>query len=96
MGALTLGANWVQREFSGDYTANKLTLGATPDLNTAAADPKANGTNIGYGLSATYALSKRTSFIADYTAYTGATGSVGANNNRDMTTVYNLFLSHSF
>jgi len=87
MGALTLGANWVQREFKDNYS------NATRN----------NGTNIGYGLSANYALSKRTSFIVDYTAYTGlagstATGSTALANsaNGEFTGVYNLLLSHSF
>jgi len=79
MGALTLGANWVQRELS-DY---KRVPGAVATSST-------NGLNVGYGLSANYALSKRTSFIADYTAYTQSSL------RTEMTTVYNLFLSHSF
>lgn len=86
MGALTLGANWVQRdakEFRGTAAAN-------------------SWTNVGYGLSATYALSKRTAFIADYTAYTGETvtakdfGKKGVSEGKEMNTVYNLLLSHSF
>jgi len=77
MGALTLGANWAQRQVS--------------ETNNTAID----GINNGYGLKASYALSKRTSVSADYTSWTGR---ATANNAiaTDKNSVYNLFLSHSF
>lgn len=77
MGALTLGANWAQRQVS--------------ETNNTAID----GINNGYGLKASYALSKRTSVSADYTSWTGR---ATANNAiaTDRNSVYNLFLSHSF
>jgi len=108
LGVAKLGLGWTQRSgkvgtrtdmgIAASVPMGALTLGANW-VQREATNFRGDGNtwlNVGYGMTANYALSKRTSFIADYTAYTGATGSVGANNNRDMTTVYNLFLSHSF
>jgi predicted porin len=109
MGAFKVGGGWRQRQgkvgtrtdmgVSAAVPMGALTLSAnwvqreySNYRNTKATD----GLNIGYGLSANYALSKRTAFIADYTAYTGQGGNVDALKNRDFTGVYNLFLSHSF
>ena len=77
MGAVTLGANWAQRQVS--------------ETNITTID----GINTGYGLKASYALSKRTAVSADYTSWTGratATNTIATDKN----SVYNLFLSHSF
>lgn len=86
MGALTLGANWVQRSIGGGYIGQK-----TSNITTGAANTVA----VGYGLSANYALSKRTSFIADYTAFTRNSNTTNGTNT-EFTNIYNLFLSHSF
>lgn len=48
-----------------------------------------NGIFNGYGLKASYSLSKRTAVSADYTAWTGAV-------NAPIQSQYNLFLAHSF
>ena len=103
LGMAKLGAGWTQRsgqQNGGTRTdmgaavsvpMGALTLGANwVQREYSKYQSKADGVNVGYGVSANYALSKRTAFIADYTAYT--TDSSRA----EMTTTYNLFLSHSF
>lgn len=103
LGMAKLGAGWTQRsgqQNGGTRTdmgaavsvpMGALTLGANwVQREYSKYQAKADGVNVGYGFSANYALSKRTAFIADYTAYT--TDSSRA----EMTTTYNLFLSHSF
>jgi predicted porin len=74
MGALTLGADWASRT-TADY---------------AAAVPDKNGTMTGYGLSASYALSKRTSASLSYTNFKQT---LDATENSTSTAV---LLSHSF
>ena len=109
LGVAKLGAGWTQRtgkvgtrtdmSIAASVPMGAVTLGANwvqRDLNSFRVENGPKVLNIGYGLSANYALSKRTSFIADYTAYTGQNGGTGLNNNADMTSVYNLLLSHSF
>ena len=71
MGALTLGANWAQRELSDQVTSVD------------------NGSYNGYGLKASYALSKRTALSADYANWSGT-----VNGNKQ--SQYNVLLSHSF
>lgn len=80
-GALTLGANYANE------TANGFTAGAygTANLPAAAVDQTRNG----YGLSATYSLSKRTSLIASYVNWLPF---AGASRNNET----NLLVSHSF
>jgi hypothetical protein len=107
-GAFKLGGGWTQRAgkvgtrtdmgFSAAVPMGALTLGANWVQRNLSdfRDANVDVVNVGYGLSATYALSKRTALIADYTAYTGSNGGVAANNNRDMSGIYNLLLSHSF
>ena len=77
VGALTLGANY------GTETADGFAIqAATGGVNI---DQSRNG----YGLSATYALSKRTSLIANYANWLPYGG---ANRNSEA----NLLVSHSF
>lgn len=80
-GALTLGMNYANE------TAKGFTAGAygTSNLPAGAVDQTRNG----YGLSATYALSKRTSLIASYANWLPF---AGASRNNET----NLLLSHSF
>ncbi len=66
LGAVTLGANWAQFEYTDSETRT------------------------GYSLKASYAFSKRTSFIADYVNWKAAAA------DTSNTSQYNLFLSHSF
>jgi len=109
MGAFKLGGGWSQRNgkvgsrtdtgLSAAVPMGALTLGANwvqREYSNFRNSRTADGVNIGYGLSANYALSKRTSFIADFTAYTGSGGGKDTDNRKDMTNVYNLLLSHSF
>lgn len=77
VGALTLGANY------GTETADGFAIQA------ATANADLNQTRNGYGLSANYALSKRTSLIATYANWIPYGG---ANRNSET----NLLLSHSF
>jgi len=79
VGALTLGANYAQE--TADGTAAMASFG----LAKGALDQTRNG----YGLSATYALSKRTSIIANYANWLPY---AGASRNSET----NLLLSHSF
>jgi len=71
LGAVTLGANWAQRELSDQAVAAN------------------NGSFNGYGLKASYALSKRTAVSADYANWNGTV-------NGSKQSQYNLLLSHSF
>jgi predicted porin len=82
VGALTLGANFASGTLSG-VSAN-----GTAGLGLAAGG--VDGTRSGYGLSATYALSKRTQVIANYASWM----SVPVADARSTQT--NLLLSHSF
>lgn len=79
VGAVTLGANFATE------TANGTTAMASFGLAAGALDQ----TRSGYGLSATYALSKRTSLIANYANWLPY---AGANRNSET----NLLISHSF
>lgn len=79
VGALTLGANYAQE--TADGTAAMASFG----LAKGALDQTRNG----YGLSANYALSKRTSIIATYANWLPYGG---ASRNSET----NLLLSHSF
>jgi len=103
LGAVKLGGGWRQRAgkagtrtdmgVAASVPMGALTLGANwvqREYNNFRNSTGKDGVNIGYGVSANYALSKRTSFIADYTAYTTDSA------RTQMTSVYNLFLSHSF
>ena len=99
LGVAKIGGGWRQRAgktgertdmgLSAAVPMGALTLGANwvqRSLNNYGG----NNIAVGYGLGANYALSKRTSFIADYTAYTTTTSTT------ELTGVYNLLLSHSF
>nr|WP_315493727.1 porin [uncultured Rhodoferax sp.] len=79
LGALTLGANFAQETSAGTI--------AQAALGVAAGD--LDQTRSGYGLSATYALSKRTSLIATYANWLSAAG-------KDRSSETNLLVSHSF
>ncbi len=79
VGALTLGANFATE------TASDMAAMASFGLAKGALDQTRNG----YGLSATYALSKRTSLIANYANWLPYGG---ANRNNET----NLLVSHSF
>jgi hypothetical protein len=79
VGALTLGANFAQETSAG--TVTQAALGVTAG--------QLDQTRNGYGLSATYALSKRTSLIANYANWLSAEG-------KDRSSETNLLLSHSF
>ena len=81
LGALTLGANYATETSSGTV--------AMPAFGLAAG--ALDQTRTGYGLSATYALSKRTSVIANYASWLPY-GVGNANRNSET----NLLLSHSF
>lgn len=80
-GALTLSANYAN-EVANGFTAGSY---AGTNLPAAAVDQTRNG----YGLSAKYALSKRTSIIASYANWLPF---AGASRNNET----NLLLSHSF
>lgn len=77
-GALTLGANFATETFNG--SAAQAGVGVAGALDQ---------TRTGYGLSATYALSKRTSLIANYANWLSAIG-------KDRSSETNLLISHSF
>ncbi|MDR7308208.1 porin [Rhodoferax saidenbachensis] len=79
IGAFTLGANFATETFSGSVAQTGISASA------GALDQTRNG----YGLSATYALSKRTSLIANYANWLSAIG-------RDRSSETNLLVSHSF
>lgn len=78
-GALTLGANFAQETSAGTIAQSGIAATA------GALDQTRNG----YGLSATYALSKRTSLIANYANWLSAVG-------KDRNNQTNLLVSHSF
>lgn len=82
LGALTLNATFASRQLNDTGTFSKDASGA----NTLSAD----GTKTGYGLGAAYALSKRTSVVANYRNWTNT---VGDNSKANET---NLLVSHSF
>lgn len=77
LGALTLNATFASRQLNDTGTVQTNTLSA-------------DGTKTGYGLGASYALSKRTSLVANYRNWTNA---VGDNSKANET---NLLVSHSF
>lgn len=79
VGALTLGANFAQETSAGTIAQASLGMAAG----------QLDQTRNGYGLSATYALSKRTSLIATYANWLSAAG-------KDRSSETNLLLSHSF
>jgi len=80
VGALTLGANFAQETYSGTVVQAGIGVSTAGQLDQ---------TRNGYGLSATYALSKRTSLIANYANWLPY---AGANRNSET----NLLISHSF
>lgn len=80
LGALTLGANFATE------TANGTAAMPTSGIATAG---MLDQTRTGYGLSATYALSKRTSLIANYANWLPYAGA-------DRNSETNLLISHSF
>jgi predicted porin len=82
VGALTLGANFATETVNGTVL-QKYT--ETVTLPAGVIDQ----TRTGYGLSATYALSKRTSLIANYANWLSALG-------KDRSSETNLLISHSF
>jgi predicted porin len=82
VGALTLGANVAQETSAG--TVAQTFTGPLP-LTAGQLDQTRNG----YGLAATYALSKRTSVILNYANWLSAVG-------KDRNTETNLLVSHSF
>lgn len=81
LGNVTLGANYATESLSGS-AAQPTLLGVIPAGGL-------DQTRTGYGLSATYAFSKRTSLIANYANWTPYGG---ANKNTES----NLLLSHAF
>jgi len=102
-GVAKLGGGIVQRAYkTGTRTdallavgvpMGALTLGANMgQRNVSSTDESANknGTRNGYGLKASYALSKRTAFSVDYTNWANQ---VGDSSNSTQT---NVLLSHSF
>ncbi len=76
LGSLTLGADWGQRTQADTVVDSKNNVTA--------------GTRTGFGLKAEYALSKRTSLVANYARWDALVGASGAN------TETNLLVSHSF
>lgn len=80
LGALTLGANYAQETYNGTVVQGGIGVTTAGQLDQ---------TRNGYGLSATYALSKRTSLIANYANWLPY---AGANRNSET----NLLVSHSF
>lgn len=77
--ALTLGANFATETLSGSIA----------QANVSASNGALDQTRTGYGLSASYALSKRTSLIANYANWLSAIG-------KDRSSETNLLVSHSF
>jgi hypothetical protein len=77
LGSLTLGANFITRR-SDDLAANQLAA----LIN--------NGTQNGWSVQAAYALSKRTSMIANYMRWDGSVANASQSNQTQ------LLLSHSF
>jgi len=82
MGALKLSANVTS--FQASDLLNAIGPAATRVLALQ------NGTKTGYGLAAEYALSKRTSLIANYASWDQTIGAVSRNSES------NLLLSHKF
>ena len=86
--------NGVKSTTTDMLVAVNVPLGATDvGVNWAQREIKdqtaGNGTFNGYGLKASYALSKRTALSADYTIWTGYV-------NAPVQSQYNLFVAHSF
>lgn len=78
-GSWTFGANFAQETSSGTVAQAALGMAAG----------QLDQTRNGYGLAATYALSKRTSLIANYANWLSAAG-------KDRSSETNLLVSHSF
>jgi predicted porin len=76
LGSLTLGATFITRR--------------ADDQSTAQGGVAANGTRNGWSLQAAYALSKRTSMIANYARWDGSVGNTTQANQTQ------LLVSHSF
>jgi predicted porin len=81
LGSLTLGAQFVTRR-NDDLAAVQIA--------TAGSNLGSNGTQNGWNVQATYALSKRTSMIANYARWDAAVGNTTQANQTQ------LLLSHSF
>lgn len=86
VGALTLGANFAQETSAGTIAQ---TIPVTGVGNVPFVAGQLDQTRNGYGLSASYALSKRTSLIATYANWLSAAG-------KDRSSETNLLVSHSF
>lgn len=86
VGALTLGANFAQETFNGSV-AQTIPVAGVGNVPFVAG--QLDQTRNGYGLAATYALSKRTSLIASYANWLSAAG-------KDRSSETNLLISHSF
>jgi hypothetical protein len=85
-----------------DYLlAAKIPMGASSfglsfaSRNVADVTPGTSTTGTGYSLEYGYAMSKRTSVIANYARWTGVTGA-GVVAGQDASSQYNLLLAHSF
>ncbi|PQA77596.1 porin [Rhodoferax sp. TS-BS-61-7] len=85
VGKLTLGANFASETANG-FTAGVYSGSPLIVLGAGAVDQSRTG----YGLSASYALSKRTSLIANYANWQAFNGASQRNNET------NLLVSHSF
>jgi predicted porin len=86
VGNLTLGANFAQETYAN---AVAQTIPVTGVGNVPFVAGQLDQTRAGYGLSASYALSKRTSVIATYANWLSAVG-------KDRNSETNLLVSHSF
>lgn len=86
VGALTLGANFAQETSAGTIAQ---TIPVTGVGNVPFVAGQLDQTRNGYGLSASYALSKRTSLIATYANWLSA-------ERKDRSSETNLLVSHSF
>jgi len=106
MGALEVGATFGSAQVSGlrDAVASKYGAGAV-GIALKALMQEAEGTATGWSIGAKYNLSKRTSFKANYAAWTRSgyaqfesvgTSGLGVFGNSDIETQANLLLSHSF
>jgi hypothetical protein len=85
VGALTLGANFAQETYANSVAQILPVQGRAVSFAAGQLDQ----TRSGYGLSAKYDLSKRTSVIATYANWLSAVG-------KDRSTETQLLLSHSF
>jgi predicted porin len=86
VGNWTLGANFAQETYANSVAQ---TIPVSGVGNVPFTAGQLDQTRTGYGLSATYALSKRTSFIANYANWLSAVG-------KDRNNQTNLLVSHSF